>query len=199
MPGRAGDLHSLTDQLKTLAGVNRVRFADDPQPDESASTTATPITGVDLTHLAEPLSTSSSGDDVHRLQARLAELGFAINDADGQFGATTHQAVWAYQTLVSNVPLDDASGVVTDDMWQTMQQPTTISPRRPGPGTHVEIYLPEQALVVFRDNTAVFIAHVATGTATRRNSAGQWCAIVVVDTDANGDPIDPPQSEDVCG
>lgn len=152
-----------------------------------------------MTHLVRSLSELSSGDDVHRLQVRLAELGFAIADIDGQFGVTTRQAVWAYETLVLEEPLDHVTGVVTDEMWQTMQQPKTITPRRAGQGTHAEIYLAQQVLAVYRDDTPVFIAHVSSGTAPSRDGSGQWCETVVVDTDANGAAIDPPQEQPVCG
>ena len=101
------------------------------------------------------------------LQERLVELAFAPGVIHGQFGGQTEAAVWAFQKLVLQIPRDEASGVVDDDLWQMMQQPIDIQPRRPDAGTvdHTEIYLPKQVLVVFprEGDKATFVSHISTG------------------------------------
>ena len=76
------------------------------------------------------------------LQDRLSELGFAPGVSDGVFGEQTQQAVWAFEKLVLQHAAPQRHRQVTNDMWQRMQDPIVIQPRRSGAGTHVEIYLP---------------------------------------------------------
>ena len=57
------------------------------------------------------------------MQERLTDLGFFVGPIDGQFGNLTKMAVWAFEKLVMQTPRDEATGVVTDEMWQLMQQP----------------------------------------------------------------------------
>ena len=145
------------------------------------------------TDLKGSVSKGSFGDDVRSVQKRLAELGFAPGQVDGQFGSQTQQAVWAYEKLILRTPRADATGKVTNDMWHGMQDTIIISPRRPGNGTHVEIYLPEQVAIVFTDNAPTLVLHISSGTGEK------WCELVTQDTDAEGLPLDPPVVKDVCG
>jgi hypothetical protein len=119
------------------------------------------------------------------VQERLTELGFFVGPADGQFGNLTKMAVWAFEKLVQQTPRDDARGIVTDDMWQLMQQPMRIEPRRwhsKGQTTenHVEIYLPEQVIVFFQDDEVVLISHMSSGTGE------EWKEEVTIDVGEYG-------------
>ena len=113
--------------------------------------------------LRRTLSSGALGDDVTRLQRRLADLKFNPGPIDGQFGTLTEAAVWAYEKLVLGVPREAVTGDVTPRMWRAMQNPVPIAARRPDAGRHTEIYLPEQVLVAFDGNTPLFISHVSTG------------------------------------
>ncbi len=167
--------------------------------------TDTTTAPVPKTTFAEPLAKGSAGEDVRQLQTRLTELGFAPGTIDGQFGSLTQHAVWAYKKLVGGATwqeLDnnDYKTSVSNDLWQKIQDPITIEPRRPqGAGsTHVEIYLPLQVLAVFTDDRPVFIAHIASGELTPEGIPNTFCETVTLDVDENGEPLDPPEEKDVC-
>ena len=133
------------------------------------------------------------GDDVKELQIRLAELGFVPGVADGAYGDQTRQAVWAFEKLVQRVPRDAATGKVTNEMWQVMQDRISVQPRRPGVGTHMEIYLPEQVAAVFTDNVPTRVMHISSGTGE------EWCETVSLDTDNEGNKLEVPLEKPVCG
>jgi hypothetical protein len=141
-------------------------------PVEYVATTA-PIV---KTRLTRPLMHGLAGDDVRAVQERLKAIGFDPGPIDGQFGDLTRAAVWAYEKLVRGVPRDEATGVVTKRMWQRMQDPVQIKPRRPNAGTpnHTEIYLPEQVLVIFQDDKPALISHISSG------DGKEWCDEVTI-------------------
>jgi len=193
----------------TAVSVASVQQDVDPPQNESLTLPASTQAGVEMgssvpevqkTTLAAPVATGSSGGDVKKVQERLIELGFAPGPADGYFGELTQQAVWAYKKLVLKVPRDDlansqSASLITPDSWLAMQDPITIQPRRPeGPGsTHVEIYLPEQVMIVFKDDVPAMIAHIASGDDER------WCELITYDTDAKGNVLEEPVERDECG
>ena len=72
------------------------------------------------------------GDDVTRVQQRLTELGFAPGPVDGQYGSLTKMAVWAFEKLVMETDREKAKGLVTPEMWDRMQDPIVVRPRRRG-------------------------------------------------------------------
>ena len=64
---------------------------------------------------------------------------------------------------------DEVTDVVTDEMWQFMQRPIKIEPRRwhsKGQTTrnHTEIYLPQQVVIFFVDDEPALISHMSHGT-----------------------------------
>jgi hypothetical protein len=158
------------------------------------------LPAIEKSNLAAPIARGSYGGDVLKVQERLDELGFELGPPDGNFGELTQQAVWAYKKLVMQIPREEleksqSASLITNDTWLAMQDPITIQPRRrQDPGkTHVEIYLPEQVLAVYTDNTPVFIAHVSSG------DEQEWCELVTYDTDINGNPLEEPVEKDECG
>jgi Putative peptidoglycan binding domain/L,D-transpeptidase catalytic domain len=167
-----------------------------------ASSSAVPATSSTIPASTQPKSTldrrlakGSSGPEVQRLQERLIELKFDPNGADGQFGTGTQQAVWAFQKLVMGIPREDADGVVSPDMWDLMQGPVTIAPRRSQTTpTHVEVYLPEQVMVVFKNNAPVLVTHVSSGTGET------WCEVVTIDPGEQGNEHgEEPIEKGICG
>ncbi len=153
------------------------------------------------TNLASSLYIGTSGAPVKALQNRLAQLGFVPGKIDGYFGEMTKEAVWAYEKLILQTQPDKATGKVTNAMWQSMQDPVAIQPRRPGSGTHVEIYLPQQVAAVFTDNTPTLVLHISSGAAItpERTAANSWCATVHLDTASDGSPLPAPVDQPVCG
>jgi len=167
-----------------------------PASDTAAPPPAPPLAG--------PLSMGSAGDDVRRVQERLTELGFQPGPADGQFGAGTQQAVWAFKKLIGGVAWEDFATrddqtVVTEDVWQQMANPNVrFLPRRPGAGTHVEVYLPLQVMAVFRDDEPIFIAHISSGELDADGQPATFCETATYDTDENGNPYPEPVTKEVC-
>ena len=168
--------------------------SDDPQSASTSATTATtstvPITApvvvesteapLTTTHLSQPLGLGMAGSEVRQVQERLAELGFFVGEIDGQYGRLFEQALWAYQKLVLNVPRDEPTSILTDELWQDMQRPIRIEPNRwhsKGEATrnHVEIYLPSQVAVFFVDDVAEMIVHISSG------DGQEWKEVVTID------------------
>jgi hypothetical protein len=156
------------------------------------------------TPLAAPVSLGSAGEDVRRVQQRLTDLGFQPGPVDGQFGNGTQQAVWAFKKLIGNVAWEefatrDDQTVVTDDVWQQMADPSVrFMPRRPGTGTHVEIYLPLQVMAVFRDDVPIFVSHISSGELRPDGEPATFCETATYDTDENGNTYPEPVTKQVC-
>jgi peptidoglycan hydrolase-like protein with peptidoglycan-binding domain len=165
----------------------------------STSTASTPSTSVDVAVPKVPLVRSlrlgDAGDDVRRVQQRLADLPFDPGPIDGSFGPMTRQAVWAYEKLVLGIPREEMSGEVTPEMWDRLQDPVVIEPRRrTGTGSsHTEIYLVEQIVAVFEDDRPVLVTHASSG------DNEPWCDTVTYDTDPYGNALDEPVEREVCG
>jgi hypothetical protein len=147
------------------------------------------------TQLGQTLRKGMFGDDVKALQQRLHDMGFDPGPVDGQFGSGTEQALWAFEGLVLQRKNTEQTGQLTNEMWQTMQDPIVFGPRRQGGAgnTHMEIYLDLQAAIVFTDDKPTLITHISSGTGEK------WCDIITQDTDQYGQPLDPPVENDVCG
>ena len=80
----------------------------------------------------------------------------------------------------SACPATSATGVVTNEMWQRMQDPIAIEPLRhysEGQATenHTEVYLPQQVVAFFVDDQPVLVSHMSSGTGE------EWCEVVTID------------------
>jgi hypothetical protein len=159
--------------------------------------------------LGRTLSTGLAGDDVEMVQQRLSQLAFDPGPIDGQFGTLTRQAVWAFEKLVMGVPRSEATGAVTPEMWDRMQDPIAIRPRRPTSGLadHTEIYLPEQVMIVFQGDEPALVAHISTGDLVEGataftpwwDTAAEYCETVTIDTDDSGVPLEEIIEKAICG
>ena len=146
-------------------------------PTTAATTvvTAPAPTAPPKSSLSHTIGKGFYGDDVKIVQQRLKDLGFEPGPIDGAFGDLTRAAVWAYEKLVLGTPHGEATGKVTDEMWQGMQDPITIAPRRLGTGSHTEVYLPEQVVAFFdADDRPLLITHMSSGT------GDEWCEEVTI-------------------
>jgi peptidoglycan hydrolase-like protein with peptidoglycan-binding domain len=173
--------------------------------ESTTSISAAPIVvntdpAVPKTTLSQTIGKGNAGEDVKKVQQRLTDLGFAPGPIDGSFGSGTQQAVWAYEKLILQTPRANAKGRVTNEMWQAMQDNITIPPRRPtGAGsTHVEIYVPEEVLIVFKDDAPELIAHISTGEQNPDGTPKKWCDTLTYDTGPNGEPLDEPVTKQEC-
>lgn len=130
---------------------------------------------IQKTVLDRTLAKGMVGDDVKQVQERLTELGFVPGPADGIFGEQTVKAVWAYEKLVLGTPSSSPTGQVTPQMWDDLQEPFVVQPRRPNSTpNHIEVYLPEQVVAVFHDDRPMMISHMSSGTGE------EWCEEVTI-------------------
>ena len=89
--------------------------------------------------------------------------------------------------------------MITDVEWQQIFDPSVrFLPRRPGPGTHVEVYLPTQVLAVFRDDEPIFISHISSGELRPDGKPATFCETATYDTDEYGNPYPEPVTKQVC-
>lgn len=153
--------------------------------------TSAPIVKVPLDRT---LSDGVAGDDVQRVQQRLKELAFDPGPIDGIYGLMTMQSVWAFETLVLGVTQAESNGRVTPEIWDRMQDPIQVKPRRPtnGAANHVEIYLPEQALVVFHADVPVLVTHISSGQLDENGDPKRYFENATYDTDGQGNELEEP-------
>ena len=174
--------------------------ADTVALDVGPTTTVAPIqpvetaAPVETTQLTRTLSKGMAGDDVTDLQERLTELGFWPGPIDGYFGDEVRRAVWAYEKLVLGVPFNQPTGQITPEVWDDMQQPFVIAPRRPNASPdHVEVYLPEQVLAIYHDDVPVMVTHMSSG------DNEDWCEEVTISPGEYNNPSDEPLVRGECG
>ncbi len=154
-------------------------------------TTATPVV---LVPIDRTLKEGMKGDDVRRVQERLAALKFDPGPVDGLFGQATKQAVWAFEKLVMQTPRKRATGEVTPSTWVIMQSNVEITPRRQADSpSHVEVYLPEQVMIVFKGSEVMLVTHMSSG------SNEQWCEEVTIDPGEEGNNTGKQIKIGICG
>jgi hypothetical protein len=152
-----------------------------PVTTTTTSTTSIPVDCVTCYPLGRTLKNRSHGEDVRRLQQRLKDLHFDPGRIDGIYGGDTKMAVWAFQGLVLKLSRDTMVDFVTPVLWESMRGNVVITPRRqPGTPNHVEVYLPEQVMAVFKGPQLVLVTHVSTGTGE------QWCEEVTISPGEDG-------------
>jgi peptidoglycan hydrolase-like protein with peptidoglycan-binding domain len=116
---------------------------------------------VPVAAMAEPIQPvgSSSGAETERAQWRLLELGFWIQEANGDFGLTTRQAVMAFQKYYG-LSADGVLGPETAALLSTL----TEKPRaRAEAGTLVEVDKSRQVLFFVVDGATQWILNTSTG------------------------------------
>jgi hypothetical protein len=123
-------------------------------PKPSPSATSPPTTPA----IPAKLKIGSSGAAVSLLQHKLLALGYWLSKANGTFGATTQQAVYALQKAAGQNP----SGVVTAKTWKALNDGTRPTARSKS-GTVIEVDL-KRDLVLFVTNGHVqYILNTSTG------------------------------------
>ena len=174
-----------------LSGSSEDSASENSNPDVVVDTSSVPLITVPL---ERTLELGMKGDDVLRLQQRLKDLRFDPGPVDGEFGQNTVQAMWAFEKLVMSVSREQATGVVTPSTWAIMQSNLIIKPRRVADSpSHVEIYLPEQVLIVFKKEEPVLITHISSGTGV------PWCEVVKIDAGEEGNKTEEQISIGMCG
>lgn len=110
------------------------------------------------TNTAENLRKGDSGVQVSALQERLFELGYWIDDIDGEYGLHTVHAVTALQKA-AGIARD---GIVGPDTRAALDA-GTVPEATTTEGDVVEIDLDTQLLMVVSDGEVVGVVHTSTG------------------------------------
>ena len=128
---------------------------------ETTTTTTLPPNIVPVPAAAEPIVAvgTASGADTAKAQWRLLELGFWVQNADGEYGLTTRQAVMAFQKYY-NLATD---GVLGEETAQWMSVLTERPRARADAGTLVEIDKGKQLLYFVIDGRTEWIFNTSTG------------------------------------
>ncbi len=130
-------------------------------PSSPTVTTTTPAPSRPTPPPAVPkLKSGAKGAAVLALQARLTELGYWNGRADGKFGSTTEQAVYAVQKA-AGLTRDGVVGPRTQRALASGVLPTARSTA--GSGHVVEISLGRQLLMFVDDGKVTAVLNTATG------------------------------------
>lgn len=115
------------------------------------------------------LKVGSKGQEVTDLQNRLNELGYHAGAADGSFGASTKQAVYAIQKA-AGLNVIGSVGPKTRHALDVGHQPE----RRVTSGTGIEVDLARQLLIVTNNGGLAHTFNTSTGSGERyRSSSGK--------------------------
>lgn len=183
--------------VSVLAGIVVVR--EQNKPVVTTTTTIDPAlcppgSPITCLPLSRTVRRGMKGDDVLRIQQRLKDLKFDPGVIDGIYGGDTMMAVWAFQALVLNMSRDTLVDFVTPVLWDSMRGNVVITPRRESDTpNHVEVYLPEQVMIVVKGKDIVLISHVSTGTGQ------EWCEEVIVDPGEEGNKGADVIKDGICG
>jgi len=144
-----------------------------PTPSVSESPSATPgPTKPSPTQSPKPpkLKIGSKGPAVLALQKRLTELGYWNGKADGKFGGTTQQAVFAIQKA-AGISRDGTVGPKTQKALDEGVRPKAKSAA--GSGYLVEINLKKQLLMLVNNGEVTTILNTSTGSMQHYDYEGQ--------------------------
>jgi len=117
----------------------------------------------------------SGGEETRRAQQRLLDFGFWLQEADGQYGLTTSQAVMAFQKY-HGITADGVLGQETADLLTN----TTERPKaRADAGTLVEIDKGKQVIFFVVDGRTEWVLNTSTGSEQPyrepdKNTPGEW-------------------------
>jgi peptidoglycan hydrolase-like protein with peptidoglycan-binding domain len=119
------------------------------------------------------------GLSTRELQRKLAALHYYPGPIDGQFGADTQEAVWAFQ---------ETQGLPGEDYVSSAMEQALSDPRAPqvldaaaGPN-RVEVNLSTEVLVLYQNNQIELISHVSSGGHYYYCSPGGGCGYAITPT-----------------
>jgi hypothetical protein len=109
---------------------------------------------------ARALQPGMTGAAVKALQRRLAALKYYPGAIDGQFGANTLEAVWAFYE-VQGLPAHDYVSSAMQKALAYPRAPKALAPY--GGANRIEVSLSREVLVLYHNNQVELISHVSTG------------------------------------
>jgi peptidoglycan hydrolase-like protein with peptidoglycan-binding domain len=139
-------------------------------PSATPSATSTPTPTPTKTAPPQKLKVGAKGAVVTTLQQRLTELGYWNGKADGKFGGTTQQAVFALQKA-AGIGRDGTVGPKTQKALDAGVRPKAKS--KAGSGYLVEINLKKQLLMLVKDGAVLATLNTSTGSNQHYEYEGQ--------------------------
>jgi peptidoglycan hydrolase-like protein with peptidoglycan-binding domain len=166
-------------------GADRIS-ADETTPTSESTTTTTTEPTTTTTTVAPTTTTTAplppgadgtlehgeAGDEVAALQARLGELGYWLGNPDGTYGQLTRQAVMAFQKA-EGLGRDGVAGPATQSALAAAGQPAPLDPS----GSHLEIDLARQILLVVVDGQTQWVINTSTGSGEAYAAPGGGSAV----------------------
>ncbi|MFI6077669.1 L,D-transpeptidase family protein [Actinoplanes sp. NPDC051343] len=141
-----------------------------PSPSATKSPTPTPTPTKTKPPAPRKLKVGAKGAEVVALQKRLTELGYWNGKADGNFGGTTQQAVFALQKA-AGIGRDGTVGPQTRKALDAGVRPKAKS--KAGSGYLVEISLKKQLMMFVKDGAVVATLNTSTGSNRHYDYQGQ--------------------------
>jgi len=121
------------------------------------------------------LSEGSSGAAVKALQRRLSSLKYDVGTIDGQFGANTEDAVWAFQA-VNRIKV---TGVIDAATKRALVSPRTYRSNDPRQnGNRIEVNQALEVLILYKNDQISLISHVSTGGGYWYDCGGGECQAI---------------------
>ena len=154
-PARAAETSATTAPPTTAAPTTDppTTTTEVPTTTKAPTTTEAPTTTKPKADEPDQLRSGSEGAEVEALQRRLHELGYQVQEADGQFGSETLHSVVAFQK-VNRLGRDGVVGPITR---KALEDPRVPKPRSTRSGFHVEADLTHQVVYMVRDGKVVEI------------------------------------------
>lgn len=177
-----------------LAAVVAAGCTVDPEAPARAMPTTVPVTAAPTTvaptttstttttvppaaRIAAPgLGVGARGDAVRALEERLVQLRYDPGRIDGVYDSATLHAVMAFQKTHGLARTGRATPEVLDRLT-TAQLPGELVPG--GGATKVEVDLPRQILLLYKDGALFRIVDISTGSGKRYCVRGAGCARAV--------------------
>jgi hypothetical protein len=125
------------------------------------------------------LRVGMKGAAIKRLQQRLAALKYYPGSADGNFGLSTEEAVWAFQE-VQGLPGEDYVSSAMQKALANPRSPKVLVPK--GGANRIEINLGIEVLVLYKNNQVQLISHVSSGGGYYFCSPGGGCGYAITPT-----------------
>ncbi len=182
--GSLGPRAATDDQAAQLAAATS---ATPPTTRLASSTTAVPIptTSAPTTTTTAPppaaadgtLELGEAGLEIVGLQTRLDELGYWHGESDGRFGQLTRQAVMAFQKA-EGLARDGVAGPITQF---ALGAATRVAPVDAS-GTHLEIDLARQILLVVEGGEVRWVLNTSTGNGEAYASPSGGSAVAATPT-----------------
>lgn len=136
-------------------------------------TAVTVVPGAKYKPTNKTLTLGSHGPAVRAVQKRLTFLHYYAGKADGRFGWSTMEAVWAFKEVQSGKAIPPNPDKVTPFMQRQMLHPK--KPKVLVKGAHwtrIEVNKDDGVLVVYHNRKIVLISHISSAAACRNDGCG---------------------------